>query len=82
MPIENEPSGDGREVGAGLFDAVGIDPGHQHLAKRIGGSVLGVRMIAQPSLDMLQQPTVMIAEKVAQLAGRRRLHRWIFQMLV
>jgi hypothetical protein len=39
-------------------------------------------MIAQPSLDMLQQPTVMIAEKVAQLAGRRRLHRWTFQMLV
>jgi hypothetical protein len=39
-------------------------------------------MIAQAALDMLQQPTVMIAEKETQLAARRGLHRSAFQMLV
>jgi hypothetical protein len=65
-----------------LFDAVGVYAGCQHLAKRIGGGVLSVRVIAQAPLDMLQQPTMMVAEKEAQLAGLRRLHRLAFQMLV
>jgi hypothetical protein len=39
-------------------------------------------VIAQAPLNMLQQPAMMVAEKEAQLAGRRRLHRSAFQMLV
>jgi hypothetical protein len=82
MTIKDQASGNGREVSARLFDAVRVYPGSQHLAKRIGGGVLSVRVIAQSPLDMLQQPAMMVAEKEAQLAGRRRLHRLVFQMLV
>jgi hypothetical protein len=39
-------------------------------------------MIAQMPVNMLQQPTVMIAEEKSQLAGRKRVHRSAFQMLV
>ncbi|MNF77099.1 hypothetical protein D3C84_592370 [compost metagenome] len=82
MTVKDQPASDGRQVGTGLVDAVGVYARREQLAKRIGGGVLGIRVIAQPSLNMLQQPTVMIAEKITQLAGRRRLHRIHFQMLV
>ena len=75
MTIKNQPSGNGRQISTWLFDAVGINPRRQQLAKGIGGGVLGVRVIAQALLDMLQQPAVVVAEKEAQLAGRRGLHR-------
>jgi len=80
MTIENQSPGDGRQIRTRLFDAVGINPRRQQLAKGVGGGVLGVRVIAQALLDMLQQPAVMVAEKEAQLAGRRGLHRSAFQM--
>jgi hypothetical protein len=82
MTVKDQPASNGRKVSTRLFDAVGIDTSRQHLAKRIGGGVLCIRVIAQVPMDMLQQPTMMIAEKESQLTGRRRLHWSTFQMLV
>ena len=77
VAVEDQPSGDGREVGAWLPDAVRIDPRPEHLAERFGRSVFGIGAIAQAPVDVLEQPAVMVAEKEAQLAGRGAVQRLI-----
>ena len=71
VAIKNQPACNGREIGPGLLDAVGVDPGGEHLAEGIGGGVFGIGMVTHAMLDMLQQPTVMVVEKEAQLADWR-----------
>ncbi|MCY1433639.1 hypothetical protein D9M71_496750 [compost metagenome] len=78
MAIEDQPAGDGRQIGARLLDARRIDLGGEHLAEGLGGGVFGVGAVAQALVDVLQEPTVVVAEKEAQLAGGGGWHRLAF----
>ncbi|MCY1434780.1 hypothetical protein D9M71_508500 [compost metagenome] len=69
MPVEDQPAGDGGEVGARLFDGGRVDARGEQLAEGLRRGVLGVRPVAQLPLHVLEQPAVMVAEEEAELDG-------------